>query len=358
VEEWMASRRRNIQDGTTKSERKGHYRFQLEGRKIAASTGLEATKRNEPKARMMEAHHRQATMEGKWGLRRIEQKSFIEASTEFIAHIKIDHADKPGTWKRVEVSLASLNEHFGKMLVSSIRPKNVEAYKSWRLTGHSVKEITCRHDLHALSKFLQWARTMGYVRENVVEEVAIPSDADAIRMHVLSDAEEKLYFTRTRGVLHDVGRLLILQGCRPEEIYSLKAENVDLVLGVVHIRRGKTKAARRTLTLTSESKLILARRLDGKSTWIFPSPRKPGMHISKLDGSHNRVLETTGLSFVLYDLRHTFATRMAQSGVDLPTLAAILGHSSIRCVLRYVHPTAEHQKAAMVKYDQVLRAKD
>jgi integrase len=175
-------------------------------------------------------------------------------------------------------------------------------------------------------------------------------------MHVLSDAEEKLYFAHSGGVLHDVGRLLILQGCRPEEIYSLQTEHVELVRGVVHITRGKTKAARRTLTLTSESKLILARRLDGNSTWIFQSPRKSGMHISKLDGSHNRVLKTTGLSFVLYDLRHNFATRLAQSGVDLPTLAAILGHSSIRCVLRYVHPTAEHQKAAMVKYDQVLQA--
>lgn len=58
------------------------------------------------------------------------------------------------------------------------------------------------------------------------------------------------------------------------------------------------------------------------------------------------------LHFVLYDLRHTFATQMAQAGVDLATLAAILGHNSIRILEKYVHPTAEHKQQAMRRFEE------
>jgi site-specific recombinase XerD len=61
------------------------------------------------------------------------------------------------------------------------------------------------------------------------------------------------------------------------------------------------------------------------------------------------------IGFVPYDFRHTFATRVAEAGVDLPTLAALLGHGSIRCVQKYVHPTADHKKQAMKRYDRTFR---
>src|SRR5437879_9095589 len=124
------------------------------------------------------------------------------------------------------------------------------------------------------------------------------------------------------------------------------------------VGRGKMKAASRTLNWTGGSRQLLGRGLKGDSRWWFPSPRRPGEHISKLNSTHNAVCRRAGLNFVLYDFRHTFATRMAQAGTDLATLAAILGHSSLRSVQRYVHPTAEHQRAAMARYEAALQATD
>lgn len=68
------------------------------------------------------------------------------------------------------------------------------------------------------------------------------------------------------------------------------------------------------------------------------------------------VTDRPALHFVLYDFRHTFATQMAQAGVDLASLAAILGHNSLRVVQKYVYPTAEHQQLAMNKFEEGLLA--
>jgi len=52
-------------------------------------------------------------------------------------------------------------------------------------------------------------------------------------------------------------------------------------------------------------------------------------------------------AFVLYSLRHTFLTRLGESGCDAWTLARIAGHSSISMSSRYVHPSDDAVLAAM-----------
>jgi integrase len=66
-----------------------------------------------------------------------------------------------------------------------------------------------------------------------------------------------------------------------------------------------------------------------------------------------KAVEDAGIGehFRLYDLRHTFATRAAAGGVDLPTLSAMLGHTSIQMTMRYVHPAEEQKKIATGKLE-------
>ena len=347
----MAIRKRN---GTW------HYRFKLDGREYSATTDLAATARNETEARQLEAEHRKALLEGRAPVCRIVVREFTDAAQEFLRWTEMEYRAHPNSHRRIATSMTSAKEFFAKKPVGTIDDADIEAYKVWRFEEHEVRDITVRHDLHALSVFFKYAIKQRWTRQNPIDNVKIPSDEDAVRIHVITPEEEREYFARAakNQNLYDLAMLMRNQGMRPEEVTSLRKADVDLERGKVLIRSGKSKAARRTLDLTSESRSILARRCQSPSQWIFPSDRKSGASIARLNGAHDRACAGTKtrrpLNFVLYDWRHSFATRMAEAGVDLATLAAILGHSSIRIVHRYVHPTADHKREAMRRFEQVL----
>jgi len=281
-----------------------------------------------------------------------------DAAEEFLEWAKMEYRAHPNSHRRISTSLTSAKKYFAHRPVSTIYESEIEAYKVSRVTEHRVRDITLRHDLHALSTFFQYAIKQHWTRENPIHNVKIPSDGDAVRIHVIKLEEEREYFKRAsrNRNLYDLARLIRNQGMRPEEVMSLRKEDIDLERRQLKVRLGKTKAARRTLNLTAESLGILARRCQGPSIWIFPSDRKPGKHIVRMNGAHDTACAENKtrrkLHFVLYHFRHTFATEMAQAGVDLATLAAILGHSSIRVLQKYVHPTADHQQQAMRKSEE------
>ena len=137
---------------------------------------------------------------------------------------------------------------------------------------------------------------------------------------------------------------------RPDEVLSLRVDHVDFTKGKLRIVEGKTAAAKRTLEMTPAVKSILAARAGGRvAGWLFEGKKK-GMHLTKLTNPHDAVLAKIGASFVMYEFRHTFATRFGEAVGDPIALAAILGHADLKCVLKYCHVREAHTVAAMKKY--------
>ena len=83
--------------------------------------------------------------------------------------------------------------HFGKKPLSAVGAGDLQDFKSVRRAVHKVRDVTLRHDLHALSLLFQYGKQHNWCKVNPVEEVEIPSDAEAIRMHVLTADEERRY---------------------------------------------------------------------------------------------------------------------------------------------------------------------
>jgi integrase len=351
------------------------YRFQVKGQPVGKLTDWAATEENRSRAEAEKNRHRDAILRGERKLGpRPAGRGFTEATEEFLNRLQFGRG-KDSTKRRIKVSMASLRLWFRDVDIGKIRLRDVEDYKVWRLCGDAefaaVRPITVHHDLQALSKFYTWAIREELVTVNPVTEVEKPSIEDAVRMHILTEAEEMDYFHRCAKAgyhnLADVARLILEQGLRPEEAMHLERRGVDLERRRIRIFQGKTKAARRALKLTPAALEIVSRRMwESDSPWLFPSPKtetRAGQPITKLNGPHDKVCAAREakddcpardpLHFVLYDLRHTYATRMAERGMPLGTLAAVLGHSSLRMVMRYVHPTQDHMDAEIVRISEM-----
>jgi integrase len=75
--------------------------------------------------------------------------------------------------------------------------------------------------------------------------------------------------------------------------------------------------------------------------------------------AHTRALKASKVkAFRIYDLRHTWATRAAEAGIDVGTLASLLGHSKLVMVMRYVHPGEAHRTEAVKKLELANAAKE
>lgn len=364
-----------------------HYRFNFRGREYSGPMGLDGAASNRIAAEQAaRAKRSELERRGPRLAERAKAPAVIgdraplnEAAREFLRWAKdVQYRAKPQTAARLETSFVSVVEFFGSTPVGTVeRPESVEAYKEHRIRVHQVRDITVRHDLHALSVFFKYAVRRGLAKSNPVgrrpdgtRAVDIPSDREAIREHVISAEEEKAYFDAAEKLhalhckqvahalpnMRDLARLMVEQGMRPEEMLAARQTSFDRAAKTLRIEGGKTRAARRTLYLTAVSLEILSRRVALAGDWLFPSDRHPGHHLGQLNSTHDRICREAGVSFAIYDWRHTFATRAIERGVPAAVVAAILGHSSLRTIHRYVHPTADAQRAAMDTYAGVKKA--
>jgi len=145
-------------------------------------------------------------------------------------------------------------------------------------------------------------------------------------------------------------------GLRPDELHRLSWEDVgfdgtNYRYGMFSVRYGKTAAARRILPMSPQVRCILnARHVSAGSPstgFVFPAPTKSGhLEDSGLRKAHRKALSQSKVApFLLYSLRHTFATRIA-SRVDAWTLCKVMGWASLSVAMRYSHPDEKRVRAA------------
>ena len=144
-------------------------------------------------------------------------------------------------------------------------------------------------------------------------------------------------------------RLLMLTGCRKNEILTLRWKEVDLEAKELHLADSKTGA--RTVSLSPEAARVLAGivRAEG-SPWVIPG-RVKGKPMRNVDHPWHIVRRRARLDDLrLHDCRHSFASRALALGESLPAIGKLLGHAHVETTARYAHLAREsmHEAAARI----------
>src|SRR5712691_5551533 len=140
-------------------------------------------------------------------------------------------------------------------------------------------------------------------------------------------------------------KLLVFTGARLGEVLGLKWEWIDLERGEARLPDSKTGA--KTLHLPPPALAVLAElpRLDGNPYVIAGA--KPGAALVNLEKPWRAIRKPAGLDNVrLHDLRHAFASVAASSGMGLPIIGKMLGHTQAATTARYAHLASDPVKAA------------
>jgi integrase len=323
------------------------YKFLWQGRLVREST----KQGNDKVARQMEAAHRTSLAKGEVGIREPKTvptlKEFCAARVEPWAKSTFERTTrKSWLWYRTGIRALTNHRPMADAHLDEIAGELTSGFAAHRLR-EGMEVSTANNSLRVLRRILNLAVEWGVLAS--APKVKVLS-GERRRERVVSFEEETRYLAAASEPLASIALILADTGIRPEECFRLRWDNVTWLSGrngALLVERGKTAAARRLIPMTPrvrgilEARWIAAQRPEEGCVW--PAQTRSG-HVepSSLRKQHTKALQTAKVRpFVLYSLRHTFLTRLGQSGCDVWTLARIAGHASITISARYVHPSED-----------------
>ena len=244
-------------------------------------------------------------------------------------------------------SLKALLPVLGDLYLDAITPEMVQRYQTDRLAKR--KPATVNRELALLKTMFNRAIENGKVTTNPVVKAKFLKENNA-RCRILEDEErERLraeFHPRIRRI-YDFARNT---GLRRGEIFMLEWRDVDLRGRFLRVREAKSGEGR-TMPLNGTACAILEEipyRIDGGYVFCRPD----GEAIRGIRKGFESGVRRAGIrDYTFHDSRHEFASALAMAGVDLNTIRELLGHKTMRMVMRYSHLTDRHKARAVALLD-------
>jgi len=272
---------------------------------------------------------------------------------ELVAMFLEEHAEakrKPRTaaeYRRM-LSLLVLPRLGERRVMAITRANTASLHHGLRATPYQANRV-----LAVLSKLFSWAEKRGYREGGSNPCQHVEKYPERKRERFLAEDElaalgEALAQAEHEGVNPYVVaaiRLLLLTGARLNEILSLRWQDVDLERAMLRLADSKTGQKPIYLSPPALEVLTAVPRIQGNDHVIVG--HKPGASMVNLQKPWRAIRSRAGLDDVrLHDLRHSFASVAAASGLSLPMIGTLLGHTQAATTHRYAHLAADPVRQA------------
>lgn len=314
--------------------------FMFNGRRIFKSTG----KRNKLEAQKAEETER----------KRLEFEEYASPSQKRAAFTLVKAIDRlwEEKWSKTSrggelerTRLLKIAEIIGDKTLDLITDDDIEKVKK-RLRAEKKSPATINRYMAHLKTLLRTARDKWRIVD-FVPYIEVPREKNGRLSTIDEDDEAKLVkYLRDNGKdqYADLVEVLVDTGARLGELLKSTDANVNLKRGELLLFPEITKSSTpRNVPLTDRAAKILAKRV------------KPGRRLFNFDRwaagkNFKAARKAVGIKddqLTLHCLRHTFATRLINNGVDLYTVSKLLGHSNISVTERYSHIATSTLKTAV-----------
>ena len=268
-------------------------------------------------------------------------KTFVEL------HSKVNK--RPRVAKRDEQLIKRLSGHFAGKYLYEITSKQIEEYKKVRketkLKDKFIAAATVNRELACLKCMFNKAIEWGKADDNPVRKVKLFKENNK-RLRFLEKEEIPKFLDSAAPHLKPILIVALFTGMRKSEILTLQWKNINFGQGIIYLLHTKNGERREVLMNDIVKKTLIAVPKNPKSPYIFcHEDGKPYLNVRK---SFDAVLKKCDIiDFKFHDLRHTFASHLVMSGIDIKTVQELMGHKSIEMTLRYSHLSPDHKKRAV-----------
>jgi integrase len=285
-----------------------------------------------------------------------EEKTLREMMAKYLK----EHSARNKTPKSYDRDIELANHligSFGDSMLTEILPKNISEYKVKR-RDEGASPRTINYELALMSHAFNLAiREWEWLRDNPVRKVSREKVNNMRERWLTFEEEEKLI----DASLQWLQKLIIFSvetGLRQGEVLNIQWPQVDLFRKTITILEQKNNA-KDVLPLNERALEVLkakAKIRHLKSNYVFYNKNGNSIRVSNLHRALYSALKRAGLSDLKWhDLRHTFATRLVQAGVDLYTVQKLGRWKEIKMVQRYAHHYPESLRKGVEVLDNVRK---